>query len=167
MYKLGFRGSVVCTNATRDLCAIMLADSAFIQEHDTITFNKRRAKKGLPLVTPIYTQEDATACMSLFIGVPNEMKFRIDDNIKVKFTNTGHMLGSGVANIQIIENGQIKRIAYTGDIGRPADPILAPPQPFPQADILITESTYGDRLHNDAQAAEEELLEHCCRYVCQ
>ena len=159
MYKLGFRGSVVSTNATRDLCAIMLKDSAFIQEHDTITFNKRRAKKGLPLVTPLYTQEDATACMNLFIGVPNDMKFRIDDNIKVKFTHTGHMLGSGVANIQIIENGQIKRIAYTGDIGRPKDQILTPPQPFPQADILITESTYGDRLHIDTEAAEDELLD--------
>jgi metallo-beta-lactamase family protein len=158
MYKMGFRGSVVCSNATRDLCAIMLADSGFIQEHDTYTFNKRRAKKGLPLVTPIYTQADATACMSLFIGVPNEMKFRIDENIKVKFTNTGHMLGSGVANVQIIENGQIKRIAYTGDIGRPVNRILASPLPFPQTDILITESTYGDRLHKDTQVAEEELL---------
>ena len=158
MYKLGFRGSVICTNATRDLCAIMLTDSAFIQEHDTMTFNKRRVKKGLPPVTPIYSQEDAKACLNLFIGVPNNMKFRIDDNIKVTFTNTGHMLGSGVANIQITENGIIKRIAYTGDIGRPFDPILAPPQPFPQADILITESTYGDRLHKDVQAAEEELL---------
>ena len=159
MYKLGFRGSVICTNATRDLCAIMLSDSGFIQEHDTHTFNKRRAKKGLPLVTPIYTQADATACMSLFIGVPYNMKFRIDDNIKVKFTNTGHMLGSGVANIQIIENGQIKRIAYTGDIGRPSNQILASPVPFPQADILITESTYGDRLHKDKQGAEDELLD--------
>jgi metallo-beta-lactamase family protein len=158
MYKLGFTGSIICTNATRDLCAIMLADSAFIQEHDTMTFNKRRAKKGLPLVTPLYSQADATACMKLFIGVPYEMKFRIDENIKVKFTSTGHMLGSGVANIQIIENGQIKRIAYTGDIGRPVDQILAPPLPFPQADILITESTYGDRLHNDVKVAEEELL---------
>ncbi|HBH83523.1 MAG: MBL fold metallo-hydrolase [Bacteroidetes bacterium GWE2_41_25] len=158
MYKLGFRGSVICSSATRDLCAIMLADSAFIQEHDTYTFNKRRAKKGLPLVTPIYTQEDAKECMNLFIGVPNNMKFRIDDNIKVRFTNTGHMLGSGVANLQIIENGIIKRIAYTGDIGRPVDPIISNPQPFPQADILITESTYGDRLHKDMQAAEEELL---------
>jgi metallo-beta-lactamase family protein len=158
IYKLGFRGSIISSNATRDLCAIMLTDSAFIQEHDTITFNKRRAKKGLPLVTPLYTQADATASMGLFIGVPNEMKFRIDENIKVKFTSTGHMLGSGVANIQIIENGQIKRIAYTGDIGRPVDPILAPPQPFPQTDILITESTYGDRLHHDVEVAEEELL---------
>ncbi len=158
MYKLGFRGSVVCSNATRDLCAIMLADSAFIQEHDTITFNKRRVKKGLPIVTPLYTQADATECMKLFIGVPGEMKFRIDDNIKVKFTSTGHMLGSGVANLEIIENGQIKKIAYTGDIGRPVDPILSNPQPFPQADILITESTYGDRLHHDTVDAEDELL---------
>jgi len=158
VYKLGFRGSVICTNGTRDLCAIMLADSAFIQEHDTITFNKRRVKKGLPQVAPIYTQADATACMGLFIGVPNEMKFRIDENIKVRFTGTGHMLGSGVANIEIVENGQLKKIAYTGDIGRPVDQILAPPQPFPQADILITESTYGDRLHEDSRMAEEELL---------
>jgi metallo-beta-lactamase family protein len=158
MYKRGFRGSVVCTNATRDLCAIMLSDSGFIQEHDTYTFNKRRSKKGLPLVTPIYTQKDAVACMSLFIGVPYDMNFRIHDNIKVRFTSTGHMLGSGVANLQIIEEGQIKRIAYTGDIGRPVDRILAPPAPFPQTDILITESTYGDRLHNNNEEAEEELL---------
>jgi metallo-beta-lactamase family protein len=158
-YKLGFRGSVICTNATRDLCAIMLVDSAFIQEHDTITFNKRRAKKGLPLVTPIYTQADATACMSLFIGVPGNMKFRIDENINVRFTSTGHMLGSAVANIQITENGVIRKISYTGDIGRPEDQILAPPRPFPQADILITESTYGDRLHPDTKEATEELLD--------
>lgn len=158
MYKLGFRGSIVCSNATRDLCSIMLADSAFIQEHDTMTFNKRRAKKGMPLVTPLYTKEDAAACMSLFIGVPNDMKFRIDENIKVTFTSTGHMLGSGVANLQINENGKIKRIAYTGDIGRPSDPILAAPAPFPQADIIITESTYGDRLHCDSKSAEDELL---------
>jgi metallo-beta-lactamase family protein len=159
MYHLGFRGSVVCTNATRDLCAIMLADSAFIQEHDTVTFNKRRMKKGLPLATPIYTVDDAKECMNLFIGVPYGMKFRIDDNIKVRFTNTGHMLGSGVANIEITEKGVTKRIAYTGDIGRPHDEILRSPDPFPQADFLITESTYGDRLHTDVDKAKDELLD--------
>lgn len=164
-YKLGFRGSVVCTNATRDLCSIMLADTAYIQEHDTQVFNKRRAKKGLPLVTPIFSQEDAKECMSLFIGVPHEMKFRIHDNIKVKFTDTGHMLGSGVANLVITENGRTTLLAYTGDIGRPSSRILAPPKPFPQADILITESTYGDRLHQDQVAADVELLNtviHTC-----
>jgi metallo-beta-lactamase family protein len=159
IFKLGFKGSVVCTNATRDLCAIMLADSGFIQEHDTHTFNKRRAKKGLPPVEPIYTQKDAQACMKQFIGVPNEMKFRIDDSIKVTFTPSGHMLGSAVATIQIIEKGQIKRISYTGDIGRHVNRILAPPEPFPQSDILITESTYGDRLHPQHEEAENELLD--------
>jgi len=158
VYKLGFRGSIICSNATRDLCSIMLADTAFIQEHDTKTFNKRRAKKGLPLVTPIFTQEDAKECMALFIGVPENMKFRIDDNIKVKFTSTGHMLGSGVANLFITENGKTTRLAYTGDIGRPSSRILEPPKPFPQADILITESTYGDRLHKDIISADDELL---------
>ncbi len=159
MYRLGFRGSVICSNATRDLCSIMLTDSAYIQENDTKTFNKKRAKKGLPLVTPIYTQEDARECMQLFIGIPSGMKFRIDDNLKVKFTSTGHMLGSGVANLELRKNGEVRKIAYTGDIGRPSSRILTPPVPFPQADILITESTYGDRLHKDTAAAEEELLD--------
>jgi metallo-beta-lactamase family protein len=165
VYKLGFRGSIVCSNATRDLCSIMLADTAYIQEHDTKTFNKRRAKKGMPLVTPIFTQEDAKEVMTLFIGVPYNMNFRIDDKIKVKFTNTGHMLGSGVANLLVTENGRTTRLAYTGDIGRPASRILAPPKPFPQADFLITESTYGDRLHQDLFSADEELLKtvnHTC-----
>lgn len=158
MYKRGFRGSVVCTNATRDLCAIMLADSGFIQEHDTVTFNKKRARKGLPPIAPIYTQKDAAACMSLFIGVPFDMNFRIHENIKVRFTSTGHMLGSATANLQIIENGQIKRIAFTGDIGRPVNRILASPVPFPQADVIITESTYGDRLHDNYEQADDQLF---------
>jgi metallo-beta-lactamase family protein len=165
LYRLGFRGSIICTNATRDLCSIMLADTAYIQEHDTKTFNKKRAKKGLPIVTPLFTQEDARDCMALFIGVPHEMKFRIDDNIKVRFTNTGHMLGSGVANLQVKENGTTRRIAYTGDIGRPSNRILQPPKDFPQADILITESTYGDRRHQEYNSADDELLKtviHTC-----
>ncbi|MGQ9620727.1 MAG: MBL fold metallo-hydrolase RNA specificity domain-containing protein, partial [Bacteroidales bacterium] len=159
IYRTGFDGSVICTSATRDLCSIMLADSGFIQEHDTHTFNKRRIAKGLPVVTPIYTQQDAVECMKRFIGIPYDLKFKIDENIKVKFTHTGHMLGSSVASIQIIENGQIKRIACTGDIGRPVNRILAPPKPFPQADWLITESTYGNRLHPAHEDAERELLE--------
>jgi len=83
--------------------------------------------------------------MSLFIGIPNGMKFRLDENIRVRFTHTGHMLGSGAANLRITENGQMKSITYTGDIGRSSSRILATPQPFPQADILLTESTYGNR----------------------
>ncbi len=159
VYKLGFKGSVICTPATRDLCAIMLADAGHIQEHDTYTFNKKRERQGLKPVEPLFTKEDAINCMSLFYSVPYDRKLRIDDdNIKVKFTHTGHMLGSGVANIDIKENGKTKHIAYTGDIGRPTNRILKPPQAFPQADILITESTYGDRLHEDTLMSEEQLL---------
>jgi metallo-beta-lactamase family protein len=158
MYKNGFTGSVVCTNATRDLCAIMLADSGKIHEQDTYTFNKKRFRMGLPPVEPIYTKADAMACMKLFIGVAYDRKFQIDGNIRVRFTNTGHMLGSGVANIEISENGKKTRIAYTGDIGRPHNRIIKSPAPFPQADILIAESTYGDRLHVEPKQAEDELL---------
>ena len=75
IYKLGFRGSVICTNATRDLCALMLSDSGYIQEHDAMTFNKKRAKQGLPPIAPLYKKVDALACLELFIGVPFKKKF--------------------------------------------------------------------------------------------
>ncbi|MCF8378018.1 MAG: MBL fold metallo-hydrolase [Bacteroidales bacterium] len=165
VYKLGFRGSVICTNATRDLCTIMLADSGYIQEHDTHTYNKKRARQGLGPVEPLYTKRDAVECMNLFIGVPYNRKFKIDDNLKVSFTHTGHMLGGGVVNLEIKEGERIQRLAYTGDIGRPVNRILHPPAPFPQADFLITEATYGDRLHHDDINAEKELLDvlyHTC-----
>jgi Predicted exonuclease of the beta-lactamase fold involved in RNA processing len=158
IYKQGFRGSVICTHATRDLCAIMLADCGHIQENDTKTFNKKRARKGLPPVEPIYNKVDAERCMELFISIPYNKVFFIDEVTKVHFTNTGHLLGSGVVNIEVTENGKTRRIAYTGDIGRPVNRILKAPLPFPQADILITESTYGDRLHDGHDFAEEKLM---------
>jgi metallo-beta-lactamase family protein len=159
MYRNGFNGSVICTNATRDLCAIMLADSGKIQEQDTNTFNKRRAKHGLPPVEPLYTMADGVACLQLFISVASDRKFRIDDNTTIKFTNNGHMLGSSVVNIDLTtKDGSKKTIAYTGDIGRPTDQLLKSPDPFPQADILIAESTYGDRLHASMSESEEDFF---------
>lgn len=158
IYKLGFRGSIICTRATQDLCTIMLADSAHIQELDVKWFNKKRERNNLSPVEPIYSTEDAEECINLFIGVGYNRRFYINDKISVKFTNTGHMLGSAVVNLQIIENGQKKRIAYTGDIGRPQNRILQPPAPFLQCDYLITESTYGDRLHSNENEKEEDLL---------
>ncbi|MHC1707362.1 MAG: MBL fold metallo-hydrolase RNA specificity domain-containing protein [Bacteroidales bacterium] len=165
VYKLGFRGSVICTDATRDLCAIMLADSAHIQENDVKWFNKRRTAKGLKAVDPLYTEKEARACMELFIAVAYNRKFNIDSNIRVKFTNTGHMLGSAVVNLDITEKGETTAIAYTGDIGRPVNRILKPPQPFPHCDYLITESTYGNRLHPHLEEAESELL-RIIHYTC-
>ena len=158
VYKGGFRGSVICTNATRDLCAIMLADSGHIQENDTYMYNKKRAKHGQEPVDPIYKREDAVACMELFIGTAVNRKFYLNDDLKVRFTTTGHLLGAGAALIEITENGKTTKIAYTGDIGRPTNRILKSPEPFAQCDYLITEATYGDRLHPHLQAAEEDLL---------
>jgi metallo-beta-lactamase family protein len=158
VWKLGFRGSVICTNATRDLCAIMLADCGHIQESDTIQFNKKRARHGLMPVDPIYTRQDAKFTMELFIGVAYNRKFLINPELKVRFTDSGHLLGSGVALIEITENGQTTKIAYTGDIGRPTSRILKSQEKFGQCDYLITESTYGNRLHAKLNIAEEDLL---------
>jgi Predicted exonuclease of the beta-lactamase fold involved in RNA processing len=158
MYKLGFRGSIICTNATRDLCAIMLVDCGHIQAGDVKNFNKRRVAKGLPPVEPLYGEEEARACMQLFIAVGNNRRFNIDNDISVRFTNTGHMLGSSVVTLEVNEYGKRIRLAYTGDIGRPESRILKSPEPFPQCDYLITETTYGNRLHPKMQDAEKELL---------
>ena len=158
VYKLGFRGSVICTNATRDLCSIMLADSGHIQELDVKWFNKKRAKQGLEQVEPIYTTEHAKLCMELFIGIAFNRKFYIDDSIKVRFTNNSHVLGAGTAFLEITEKGETVKIAYTGDIGRPSSRVLKAPDAFRQCDYLITESTYGNRLHKQITHAEEDLL---------
>lgn len=157
-YKLGFRGSVICTTATRNLCSIMLPDSGHIQQADTEWFNKKRARQNLPRVEPIYDLEDAEQALKLFIAVDNNRRFYINDKINVKFTNTGHMLGSSVVNLEITENGKKIRLAYTGDIGRPHNRILSGPVPFPQCDYLITESTYGNRLHETEKQTEEDFL---------
>ncbi len=157
-YKLGFRGSVICTTATRNLCSIMLPDSGHIQEADTEWFNKKRARQNLPPVNPIYEAKDAEEALKLFIAVDYNRRFYINDKINVKFTNTGHMLGGGVVNLEINENGKKIHLAYTGDIGRPHNRIIKGPEAFPQCDYLITESTYGNRLHDTEKQTEEDFL---------
>jgi len=157
--RLGFEGSIITTHATRDLCAIMLADCGKIQEHDTEMNNKKRAKKNLPPVEPIYTRADAEQAMKFFIGVPYNKPYRITKGVRVTFTNNGHLLGSSVVNLRIKENNNITNIGFTGDIGRPVNRILRSPQPFPQADILICESTYGNRLHESTTESEDKLLD--------
>lgn len=157
LYRKGFRGSVICTDATRDLCAIMLADSGHIQQSDIKWFNKKRARQRLPLVEPIYDAKDTGECLKLFIGIAYDRRFYINDKINVKFTNTGHMLGSAVVNLELTEDGKKVHLAFTGDIGRQYNRILNPPAAFPQCDYLITESTYGDRLHPSEKHTEDDF----------
>jgi metallo-beta-lactamase family protein len=156
--KQGFDGMIICTHATRDLCSIMLLDSGRIQEHDTHTFNKKRQARGLPPVEPIYRAEDAVNSMQHFVSIAYNQKFRVTDNVTLTFTDTGHILGSAAVNLTIKENGKAVNLCYTADIGRQTNDILRKPQPFPQADILITESTYGNRLHEIRREAEDKLL---------
>ncbi len=158
IYKLGFRGTVLCTPATRDLCAIMLADAGRIQEQDTHTFNKKRKAQGLDPVEPIYDEKDAQACMSCFISVPYHKKFNIEGEVTVEFFDAGHILGSACVYLEIKDGRRKIRLGFTGDIGRYDKQILKDPEPFPQVDYLIMESTYGDRLHESIQDAEQELL---------
>lgn len=156
--KLGFKGTVFCTPAARDLCAIMLADSGKIQEVDTVQFNKKREKANLPPVTPIYTMRDAAISMRQFVTVPLNHPFQIDSEFSIQFFDTGHMLGGAAVYMTFKEGRKKKTLCYTGDIGRYNKKILPDPQPFPQADYIITESTYGDRLHTTLDFAEEELM---------
>lgn len=158
IYKLGFRGDIISTPATRDLCAIMLQDTAFIQAQDIRWYNKKMDRQHKPKVQPLYDNNHVERCMQHFVTLGYGRRYRLFDGVYLTFTNSGHMLGSAVCSLEIEEGGEVKRIAYTGDIGRAKSHILCSPQPFPQCDYLICESTYGDRLHEDALVSEEELL---------
>jgi metallo-beta-lactamase family protein len=159
IFKNGFKGKVFCTPATRDLCAIMLADSGKIQEADTKQFNKKRAAKKLPLVEPIYTMRDATESMGLFVSVPYNMSFDLTPDCTFVFKDTGHILGGASIFFTFKENKTEKTLLYTSDVGRYNKRILKDPcNDLPQAQYIITESTYGDRLHETLDDAENKLM---------
>lgn len=177
--KLGFKGDIYCTPATRDLCALMLADTAFIQEQDVRTYNKKIDKqnphkeKGKTYkIEPLYNQQDVNRAMKHFVTYSYDRRFRLFDDVLLTFTNSGHMLGGAICSLEVYENDETgqkkwKRITYTGDIGRKHCHILPEPQLFPQCDYLICESTYGDRLHDQEEVTEEQLLgvvEDTCVY---
>lgn len=169
IYKLGFRGKVVCTNATFDLCSIMLIDSGRIQESDTHDFLKKMEIQGKPItrLDPLYTAEEAEDSLTLFESYDYNEDITISDEVTVRFTNTGHMLGGGAINIKVKEGKKVNRVCYTGDIGRYNKELLPDPQKFPQADYIITEATYGDRRHVDMVDAEQELLVTVLKACCQ
>ncbi|WKZ70603.1 MAG: MBL fold metallo-hydrolase [Melioribacteraceae bacterium] len=159
LVKNGFGGNIYSTFATRDLCSIMLMDSAHIQEKDVQYVNKKRAKLGKNLFEPLYNQENAQDALKKFIGVNYYHKYRIDESISFSFVDAGHILGSAVTHIEINENGTRFNLGFTGDLGRPNLPILKDPEKIPPVDILICESTYGNKLHGDPVNAENALID--------
>lgn len=159
MIKQGFRGKIFCTPATRDLAFIMLTDSAYIQEHDATFFNKFRVKENQKPVEPLYTIDDAEKSFAHFYAIPYNTPHPIYNDVELLFTDTGHILGSAAINLKITENNKVHRLCYTGDVGRFVSRLLKQPDPFPQADTIICESTYGDRLHESAEDTKEKLLQ--------
>jgi len=157
--KDGFAGKIYCTPATRELTGVLLDDSAGIQESDVRYENKRRANEGLPYLQPLYNTEDAMIAMERFVELEYGKWFAIDDFVQVMYTDAGHIIGSAAVHLRVKENGATKAITFSGDVGRYRDVILKSPQDFPQADVIILESTYGNSLHDMAVTTPDQILQ--------
>lgn len=151
--KQGYRGTVFCTPATRDLCAIMLMDSAHIQERDA----EWLSKKNMTFVPPLYSTEDVQEIMRHFVSVPYEVRMQLTSNVFFTFHDAGHVLGSAMVELEYQEGGNWRRFIFSGDIGRKNMPILMDPWEPHDADIVLMESTYGNRDHKPIEAADEKF----------
>ena len=158
LYVEGFRGPIYATKATCDLCEIMLPDSGYIQESEIEWLNRKRKREGKHEVPPLYTYQDAIDSLVLFERVQYDETIQIDQNIRVRFKDAGHMLGSSIIELWITEDGKEKKIVFTGDLGNNDIPLLREPTMIDDADILIMESTYGDRLHEKKEDKASEFL---------
>ena len=158
LVKEGFKGVIYCTEATKNLCRPMLLDSAYIQMSDAEYFAKKMQDEALPY-EPIYNEEDVEHCLEQFTDLPYDTKFKLDDDIYVTFYEAGHVLGSSMIALDVLdhEDNQQKRLIYTGDMGRDRLPIINDPHDFEQADYLLTESTYGNRTHAPIEEGIPEL----------
>lgn len=157
LVKRGFTGTIHCQNATRDLCNVLLLDSAGLQERDIQWKNKRLARKNKPLLEPLYTKQDATTVLKQLQGHKYRQKFTLFPGIDVQFQDAGHILGSSMVELWLEENGIQKKVVFSGDIGQYDTPILHDPTAIQTADIVLMESTYGNRLHRDREETIEEI----------
>ncbi|MBC6937400.1 MAG: MBL fold metallo-hydrolase [Chloroflexi bacterium] len=159
LVKNGFGGDIICTHATRDLCAVMLLDSGHIQERDVEYVNKKNRKRGKPPVEPVYTQADAEASLDSFVSQNYSRQRQVLPGVYLTFLDAGHMLGSAIVILDIEDREAHRdvRLVFSGDLGRVGIPIIRDPQMVDSADLLIMESTYGDRLHPPYPDAEREL----------
>ena len=147
LHKNGFQGQIYATEATTDLCRIMLLDSAHIQEFEAQWRNRKNKRAGKAPFEPLYTTEDAMAVMEHFVPCDYMKEIEVCEGVKIRFTDVGHLLGSSSIEIWLTENGVSKKIVFSGDIGNINQPIIHDPRYTTEADYVIMESTYGDRYH--------------------
>ena len=159
LYKDGFRGSIYTTRTTSNLCAIMLRDSAHIQESEAQWRNRKAERSGGALVEPVYTTQDALGAISRFRPCAYGELIQVGEGVHVRFTDIGHLLGSACIELWLTEAGQTKKIVFSGDVGNLDQPIINDPKPVEEADYLVIESTYGDRLHEDRGDPVENLAQ--------
>ncbi len=157
LYKQGYKGPVYATPATRSLCTVMLRDAAAIQEADARHMNRHPDREGMDPIEPLYDDEDVVRAVEHMISVPYHTTVPIAPGVQVTFHDAGHVLGSAITCLDIEDRGRSKRLVFTGDLGRADRPILRDPEVVEGADVLITESTYGDRLHDSVEKMDDDL----------
>ncbi len=158
LVKAGFRGRVICTQATFDLCEVMLKDSGHIHEMEAEWQNRKSRRSGQKEVTPLYTTKDAEKSFQFFTPVQYDEILSLHDGLKVRFQNGGHILGAAIIELWVEEGGKERKIVFSGDLGNSGRPIVKDPSLIQEADLLWLESTYGDRLHKSREETEQELL---------
>lgn len=159
LIKSGYRGPIYTQHATTDLCRTMLRDSGSLSEKDAEWENRKRERKGLPLIEPLYTVQDVEVAMEYFEGLNYGQQQQILPGVKLRLTDAGHILGSAIVELWLNHNGQQCKLVFSGDLGRSGMPILGDPTPIHDADLVLMESTYGDRLHRSWEQTQSELHE--------
>lgn len=154
MVKQGFRGRIISTQITAELCEILLKDSGYLQEEEARYANKKGYSKHRPAL-PLYTVEDAVKSLQYFEFVERNRFVNLNDQIRFRFRNAGHILGSSIVEMWIRDNDRMVKIVFSGDLGRTKTPILKDPEFIREADYLVLEATYGDRLHPPGNPAEK------------
>lgn len=157
LVKAGFRQAIHSTYATKGLCSVMLPDSAHIQQKDVEFVNKRARRRGKRRREPLYTLIDAERALQQFSGEPYGKPIDIFEGVRATFHDAGHILGSAIVQVDLKAGGKERRVVFSGDLGRPHLPILRDPAPLPPCDVLLIESTYGNRFHLDTKEVPEAL----------
>ncbi|GJL82837.1 MAG: MBL fold metallo-hydrolase [marine bacterium B5-7] len=157
LVQRGYRGEVFTHRATAELCDIMLQDSAYIHEKDAEWINRRISRGNGPPVEPLYTRDDARAVQSLFELLDYQQRMEILPGVEICLYDAGHILGSAIVELTVAENGTSRRLVFSGDLGHKGAPILRDPHTLRSADLVLMESTYGDRLHRPWSSTWDEL----------